>query len=88
MPLAVELPDGLHREDEYFGEVEVYYNYVDILLQPERATGDATLALGSQGCADAGLCYPPQNQHFSIDFTSGSISAIDAPASAAPGEAK
>jgi thiol:disulfide interchange protein DsbD len=88
VPLAVELPSGLHREDEYFGEVEVYYNYVDILLQPERATGEATLALGSQGCADAGLCYPPQTQHFSIDFTSGNISAIDAPASAAPGAAR
>ena len=88
VPLAAELPDGLHREDEYFGEVEVYYNDADILLRPERATGVATLALGSQGCADAGLCYPPQTQYFSIDFTSGSVSAIDAPVRAAPGEAK
>jgi thiol:disulfide interchange protein len=88
VPLAAELPDGLHREDEYFGEVEVYYTDADILLRPERATGVATLALGSQGCADAGLCYPPQTQYFSIDFTSGSVSAIDAPARAAPGETK
>jgi thiol:disulfide interchange protein len=88
VPLAVDLPAGLQREDEYFGEVEVYYNFADLVLQPERATGQATLALGSQGCADAGLCYPPQTQHFSIDFTSGSVNAIDAPAPAAPGQAK
>jgi thiol:disulfide interchange protein len=88
VPLAVDLPAGLQREDEYFGEVEVYYNFADLVLQPERATGEATLALGSQGCADAGLCYPPQTQHFSIDFTSGSVNAIDAPAPAAPSQAK
>tara|TARA_R110001599_G_scaffold192503_1_gene387912 strand:+ start:33889 stop:35652 length:1764 start_codon:yes stop_codon:yes gene_type:complete len=79
VPLTAELPEGLQREDEYFGEVEVYYNYVDLLLQPARAEGKATLALGSQGCADAGLCYPPQTQYFSIDFSSGNVSAIDAP---------
>lgn len=88
VPLDVTLPEGLHREDEYFGEVEVYYNYADIILQPTRAAGQATLALDSQGCADAGLCYPPQTEYFSIDFTSGEVSAIDAPTRAAPSEAK
>jgi thiol:disulfide interchange protein len=88
VPLAVELPAGLQREDEYFGEVEVYYTFADLLLQPERSVGEATLALGSQGCADAGLCYPPPTQYFSIDFTSGKVSVIDAPARAAPREAK
>jgi len=85
VPLDVALPEGLHREDEYFGEVEVYYNYVDIVLQPARTAGQATLTLGSQGCADAGLCYPPQSEHFSIDFNSGEVSAIDAPGRSASG---
>ena len=87
VPLAVELPEGLHKEDEFFGEVEVYYHYADLLLQPERTEGKATLALGSQGCADAGLCYPPQTQYFNIDFTNGSVSATQAPTSTATGAA-
>jgi thiol:disulfide interchange protein len=83
VPLEVELPAGLQREDEYFGEVEVYYNYADIALQPGRTAGEATLALGSQGCADAGLCYPPQTQYFQINFSNGSVSATGPPARAA-----
>ncbi len=83
VPLEVALPAGLQREDEYFGQVEVYYDQADILLTPGRAAGVATLALGSQGCADAGLCYPPQTQYFQIDFASGSVSATGAPDRAA-----
>ena len=84
VPLAVELPAGLQREDEYFGEVEVYYDHADILLAPERPTvGVVTLALGSQGCADAGLCYPPQVQYFTVDFSAGSVSASEPPGRAA-----
>jgi thiol:disulfide interchange protein DsbD len=84
IPLAVELPPGLQREDEYFGEVQVYYDHADILLVPEQVPGQATLSLGSQGCADAGLCYPPQLQHFKVDFTTGSVTATSAPGGAAP----
>ncbi|MDH4039761.1 MAG: protein-disulfide reductase DsbD [Gammaproteobacteria bacterium] len=88
VPLAVELPAGLQREDEYFGEVEVYYDHADILLAPGRVPADATLTLGSQGCADAGLCYPPQRQYFRVDFATGAVTAAPAPraAAAAAGE--
>ncbi len=87
VPLAVELPTGLGREDEYFGEVQVYYNHADILLVPERIPAVATLALGSQGCADAGLCYPPQIQYFTVDFDAGSVVASTAPRRAGSGNA-
>jgi len=56
------LPTGKIKNDEYFGEMEVYYH--DVLAKlPVQRTADAptTLALDVvyQGCADAGLCYPP-----------------------------
>ena len=32
---------------------------------------DLTLAVSSQGCADAGLCYPPRTQYFTISNAGG-----------------
>jgi len=58
-----ELPEGEHHEDEFFGVQQVYRNrfYVSI---PYTIVGDtpesAELIIKSQGCADIGLCYPPQ----------------------------
>jgi len=64
---------GLAKSDEFFGDVEVYYNYADLKLHTERAFGQARLAVTSQGCADAGLCYPPNTEVFTIDGDSGSV---------------
>ena len=64
------MPAGLSRNDEYFGEVEIYYHSADITLTLQRDTQRATLSATSQGCADAGLCYPPNKQYFELDFSS------------------
>ena len=69
----VQLPPALERTDEYFGEVRVYYNDADITLTPRRAARQAQLEVTSQGCADAGLCYPPRKQVFTLDFVSDSV---------------
>ncbi len=56
------LPAGKIKIDDYFGEMEVYYHDVLARLPVERGTGGATtvaLDVVYQGCADAGLCYPP-----------------------------
>jgi thiol:disulfide interchange protein DsbD len=59
----VQLPEGLPHEDEFFGEQQVYREHFFVTL-PYRLDGErpATmqLILKSQGCADIGLCYPPQ----------------------------
>jgi thiol:disulfide interchange protein DsbD len=77
--LEVELPPALQRTDEYFGEVQVYYNDADVLLRAQRPLQDAKLTVTSQGCADAGLCYPPRKQFFSVDFTNGTVTAAPPP---------
>ena len=79
IPLGVDYPPALEREDEFFGQVRVYYDQADILLIPEQVPRQAVLRVGSQGCADAGLCYPPQTQYFAVDFTTGSATAIPPP---------
>jgi thiol:disulfide interchange protein DsbD len=56
-------PPGLPHSDEYFGEQEIYRNTFSVRIPFRRSdvgTGEMALTLRLQGCADAGLCYPPQ----------------------------
>ncbi|OZA22791.1 MAG: thiol:disulfide interchange protein [Hydrogenophilales bacterium 17-64-11] len=54
----VTMPAGTIKNDEFFGASEVYHDQLVV-----RATAPAARALnvGWQGCADAGICYPPQS---------------------------
>ena len=54
-----ELPSGEDHNDEYFGQQQVYRQGLELVI-PASASGQ--INVGWQGCADAGLCYPPQNQ--------------------------
>ena len=78
--LAVRLPDGLAKTDEFFGDVVVHYREADVRLTPSRAVDQASLQVTSQGCADAGLCFPPRKQYFTLDFSNGVVTPIEAPA--------
>ncbi|MBB3243530.1 thiol:disulfide interchange protein DsbD [Pseudomonas sp. Tn43] len=53
------LPQGEFHSDEFFGEQQVYRQGLELKI-PAGATGQ--VKVGFQGCADAGLCYPPQTQ--------------------------
>ncbi len=79
--LDVDLPAGLAKQDEFFGDVEVYYSFADVQLTAQRAFGHAQLVVTSQGCADAGLCYPPQRQTFDVkgSLSASSSTSIDSP---------
>jgi thioredoxin:protein disulfide reductase len=58
------LPKGLPHSDEYFGEQEIYRGAMAVEIPYARIDPTADhidLRLKLQGCADAGLCYPPQN---------------------------
>jgi thiol:disulfide interchange protein DsbD len=57
------MPAGKLHRDEYFGDMHIYRNQavVRIPLADRRPEAqDLQLLIRSQGCADAGLCYPPQ----------------------------
>ena len=79
------LPPGKVKYDETFmKDVETYRKSVTITI-PLRANGMFTLAASSQGCADAGLCYAPQDASARLV---GALAAGDsAPAPASTGSA-
>jgi thiol:disulfide interchange protein DsbD len=61
-------PQGKVKDDPSFGRVEVYYHQVEVKL-PARSPGVDTrfdLEVGYQGCAEAGLCYPPMTRRVSL----------------------
>ncbi|WP_339486785.1 protein-disulfide reductase DsbD [Pseudomonas sp. EL_65y_Pfl2_R95] len=62
-----QMPAGEKKTDEYFGEVEVYHNIVDVDLPIDPPSDRAyTLNVTYQGCADKGLCYPPETEQINI----------------------
>ncbi|MDH0662898.1 protein-disulfide reductase DsbD [Pseudomonas sp. GD03858] len=76
------LPDGQHptlpqaenHHDEFFGDSAVYRTELELLL-PASASGE--LRLGWQGCADAGLCYPPQTTPIALGGNAAPATTAD-----------
>jgi len=81
------------KQDPIFGEVEVYHNKATIRVPIEQATAGTEsidLKLRYQGCADKGICYPPQTKKVSVPYQAPAAkpsiapAASPAPAVAAP----
>jgi thiol:disulfide interchange protein DsbD len=67
-PPVAQLPKGEMKDDEFFGKVETYRGLAVVRLPlPAAAPGrTVTLKVESQGCADVGVCYPPQVQEIKL----------------------
>ena len=61
------MPDGTKKVDEFFGNVDVYYNSTSAELTFDKINKNTNLIVMYQGCADAGLCYPPIKKIISLD---------------------
>jgi len=71
---SVELPPGQRHEDAYFGEQRVFRQPMGASLRLAREPqGPITVVAQYQGCADAGLCYPPETITATI---AGSAAAV------------
>ena len=68
----VKWPTGTLKTDETFGESEVYHDKVAALVTAPDAQA---LTIGWQGCADAGLCYPPQTRRVNLADVAAAQSA-------------
>ncbi len=64
------LPPGKPKKDDAFGDVEIYRGELVFTLPISAGQPPFTLQLTSQGCADIGICYPPQVH--ALDVSSGS----------------
>ncbi len=64
------IPPGKVKFDETFQKnVETYRDRVRIIVPVEEAGAEFRLVVTSQGCADAGLCYPPQQAAAAVALT-------------------
>ena len=81
------LPDGENTEDEYFGEVEVYYDYVEAQLPFSRASPDAVdveLTVLYQGCKVDSICYPVMEGTRELGLPATSTFTASAPTAVHP----
>ena len=77
--VSAHYSQALAKTDEYFGDVEVYYDFADITLTTSMPLAEnAILTITSQGCADAGLCYPPRKDYFQLTGALGEAQPISA----------
>jgi len=70
------------KTDEAFGRMEVYHEAVEILIPVNRPAGgplELTLVAEYQGCAERGLCYPPQKKTTPILLPAASTAASAPP---------
>ena len=84
------LPVGLDHEDEFFGKQIIYRDVVRVGV-PVTFTSrpqDFDIKVKLQGCADAGLCYPPQTWPVRVKWpaTMAGVGETQVPA-AAPAQA-
>ncbi|HEX7936004.1 MAG TPA: protein-disulfide reductase DsbD [Paraburkholderia sp.] len=62
-----QLPAGHVKFDQTFNKnVETYRNELTIRIPVKQAAGGFDLAVTSQGCADAGICYPPMERVYRV----------------------
>ena len=63
-----QLPAGHVKFDQTFGKnVETYRSELTIRVPVKQAAGPFDLAVTSQGCADAGICYPPMERVYHVE---------------------
>ena len=76
------LPPGQVRKDAFFGDVQIYRGTQTFTL-PLSVAGERpaafTLKAVSQGCADLGVCYPPQEHKAQLKFTGASTAGAGEP---------
>ena len=87
---AVDIPAGEWKEDEFFGRQQVFHESMSVSVPVSRAPGGALelpIVVGLQGCAEAGLCYPPEKRRFKVMLpaATGSATAGPPPGAAARG---
>ncbi|MDT8388244.1 MAG: protein-disulfide reductase DsbD [Thiogranum sp.] len=81
-----QISDGEKKTDEFFGDIEVYYEDAQARIPLQRDTTGATplsLTVKYQGCAEMGVCYPPITRV--VDLVLPTADAATATTPAPPG---
>ncbi|MBV8656213.1 MAG: protein-disulfide reductase DsbD [Burkholderiales bacterium] len=71
--LTPTFPEGKVKHDDYFGDVVTYRHGVDVPLTAASLTADGKVKIVSQGCADAGVCYPPKTVTLALNDSGSGV---------------
>jgi len=65
-----DMPVGKTKHDDFFGDVVTYRNHLKISVPVinKHALSSIEILVKYQGCADIGVCYPPQKKVLTIDL--------------------
>ncbi|TZF88044.1 protein-disulfide reductase DsbD domain-containing protein, partial [Cognatilysobacter lacus] len=66
---ALQMPKGDAHHDEFFGDVETYRGELVATLPGTAKAPRTVVTIKYQGCADAGVCYPPQVRRLNVDLS-------------------
>ncbi|WP_295509356.1 protein-disulfide reductase DsbD [uncultured Pseudoalteromonas sp.] len=66
-----ELGKGVIIEDEFFGKTEVFFDSLSVITKVSNITDGAVVKVRFQGCAEAGLCYPPEVRTIPLSVIAG-----------------
>jgi len=86
---AVELPEGVIKDDPEFGPVPVYYGQIEIPVRFSRPAGPAAdigLEAGFQGCRDGDICYPPMRRSVTFQMPAAAEPVAATAAAESPGK--
>jgi len=75
---APQFPAGETHTDQFFGAQEIYRGGVTASI-PYTGAGPLTLQVIYQGCADHGICYPPQTKTFDLTLVAVQPAGIHPP---------
>ena len=76
-----DMPTGKTKHDEFFGDVVIYRNQlkISVPITNIKSLSSLKIQVKYQGCADIGICYPPQKKVFTIDLPSVKVSSKSDP---------
>jgi len=74
-------PKGKIKEDPGFGTVETYRHKIVVnipITRKDASISSFSLKTKSQGCADLGVCYPPQKKTLTFQLAAAAIEELQA----------
>jgi thiol:disulfide interchange protein DsbD len=77
-----QMPEGEHKTDEFFGDIQVYHQEALATIPVQRTGNAATpiaLTVKYQGCAERGVCYPPISKTLNLLLPAASAATVASP---------
>jgi len=75
--VPVDLPEGEHHEDEFFGVQQIFTDKIAFTIDIEQANSNASITVRYQGCATKGLCYPPTKKTIDLSAVALAVGSTD-----------